>query len=100
MNILILGAGQVGASLAEALVSEANDITLVDLDAVPLAQLADRLDVRTVTGNAAFPSVLREAGIESADLLVAVTRPLGQPPPPADRDLLAQTCRADSANRC
>ncbi|WP_281985663.1 Trk system potassium transporter TrkA [Azonexus hydrophilus] len=74
MNILILGAGQVGASLAEALVSEANDITLVDLDAVPLAQLADRLDVRTVNGNAAFPSVLREAGVESADLLVAVTQ--------------------------
>jgi trk system potassium uptake protein len=74
MNILILGAGQVGISLAEALVSEANDITLVDLDPVPLSQLANRLDVRTVTGNAAFPSVLREAGIESADLLVAVTQ--------------------------
>ncbi len=74
MNILILGAGQVGASLAEALVSEANDITLVDLDPGPLGQLADRLDVRTVAGNAAFPSVLREAGIESADLIVAVTQ--------------------------
>jgi len=74
MNILILGAGQVGTSLAEALVSEANDITLVDLDSVPLAQLADRLDVRTVTGNAAFPSVLRDAGVESTDLLIAVTQ--------------------------
>ena len=74
MNILILGAGQVGASLAEALVSEANDITLVDLDAQALGQLADRLDVRTVVGNAAFPSVLQEAGVSSADLLVAVTQ--------------------------
>lgn len=74
MNILILGAGQVGASLAEALVSESNDITLVDLDAGALAQLADRLDVRTVVGNGAFPSVLRDAGIESADLMVAVTQ--------------------------
>ena len=74
MNILILGAGQVGASLAEALVSEANDITLVDLDAAALGQLADRLDVRTVTGNAAFPSVLAEAGVETADLIVAVTQ--------------------------
>lgn len=74
MNILILGAGQVGASLAEALVSEANDITLIDMNPEPLGQLADRLDVRTVVGNAAFPSVLRDAGIESADLLVAVTQ--------------------------
>jgi len=74
MNILILGAGQVGASLAEALVSEANDITLVDLDPEALAQLADRLDVRTVTGNAAFPSVLADAGVETADLIVAVTK--------------------------
>lgn len=74
MNILILGAGQVGASLAEALVSEANDITLVNLDAAALGQLADRLDVRTVTGNAAFPSVLAEAGVETADLIVAVTQ--------------------------
>jgi trk system potassium uptake protein TrkA len=74
MNIIILGAGQVGASLAEALVSEANDITLVDQSADNLRLLADRLDVRTVVGNAAFPSVLRTAGIESADLLVAVTQ--------------------------
>ncbi len=74
MNILILGAGQVGASLAEALVSESNDITLVDLDAQALGQLADRLDVRTVVGNAAFPSVLQEAGVGSTDLLVAVTQ--------------------------
>ncbi|HEX6735553.1 MAG TPA: Trk system potassium transporter TrkA [Azonexus sp.] len=74
MNIIILGAGQVGASLAEALVSEANNITLVDNSADNLRLLADRLDVRTVVGNAAFPSVLRSAGIESADLLVAVTQ--------------------------
>ena len=74
MNIVILGAGQVGASLAEALVSEANDITLVDQSADNLRLLADRLDVRTVVGNAAFPSVLRTAGIASADLLIAVTQ--------------------------
>ncbi|MFN3884986.1 MAG: Trk system potassium transporter TrkA [Rhodocyclaceae bacterium] len=74
MKILILGAGQVGASVAEALASEANDITVVDQDRQALAQLADRLDVRTVTGNAAYPSVLREAGIEDTDMLVAVTQ--------------------------
>jgi len=74
MKILILGAGQVGASVAEALASEANDITIVDQNPDALAALAEKLDVRTVTGNAAYPSVLREAGIEDADMLVAVTQ--------------------------
>ncbi|MDO8931298.1 MAG: Trk system potassium transporter TrkA [Rhodocyclaceae bacterium] len=74
MRIVILGAGQVGASVAEALASEANDITIVDQQRGNLAGLADRLDVRTVYGNAAYPSVLREAGIEDADMLVAVTQ--------------------------
>lgn len=74
MNIIILGAGQVGASVAEGLVSEANDITLVDTDAESLAELHNRFEVRTVCGNAASPSVLREAGAENADLLIAVTQ--------------------------
>jgi trk system potassium uptake protein TrkA len=74
MKILILGAGQVGASVAEALSSEANDITIVDQNRAALAELADRLDVRALAGNAAYPSVLREAGIEDADMLVAVTQ--------------------------
>ncbi|MHB1358202.1 MAG: Trk system potassium transporter TrkA [Rhodocyclaceae bacterium] len=74
MKILILGAGQVGASVAEALSSEANDITVIDQNRAALAELADRLDVRTVAGNAAYPTVLREAGIEDTDMLVAVTQ--------------------------
>jgi trk system potassium uptake protein TrkA len=74
MRIIILGAGQVGASVAEALASEDNDITVVDLSGALLAQLADRLDVRTVTGNAALPSVLESAGIRNAEMLVAVTQ--------------------------
>lgn len=74
MRVVILGAGQVGASVAEVLTSEANDITIVDQNSDSLARLADLLDVRTVTGNAAYPAVLREAGIEDADLLVAVTQ--------------------------
>ena len=74
MEIIILGAGQVGASVAESLVSEANDITLVDTDAESLAELRNRFEVRTVCGNAASPSVLREAGADNADLLVAVTQ--------------------------
>lgn len=73
MKVIILGAGQVGASVAEGLVSEENDITVVDSDAARLAQLQDKLDLRTVCGNAAHPSVLREAGADDADLVIAVT---------------------------
>ena len=74
MKILILGAGQVGASVAESLVSEANDITIVDTDPVRLKYLQDRLDLRTVVGNAAHPAVLAEAGANDADMIFAVTR--------------------------
>ncbi|MBD5801491.1 Trk system potassium uptake protein TrkA [Azoarcus sp. Aa7] len=74
MKIIILGAGQVGASVAENLVSEANDITLIDTSAEHLEVLRDRLELRTVIGNAASPSVLREAGADDADLLIAVTQ--------------------------
>jgi trk system potassium uptake protein TrkA len=71
MKILILGAGRVGESVAESLVSEKNDITVVDSDPVRLGQLQDRLDLRGVVGNGIQPSVLREAGIEDTDLLIA-----------------------------
>ncbi|MCX8144790.1 MAG: Trk system potassium transporter TrkA [Azovibrio sp.] len=74
MKIIILGAGQVGASVAESLVSEENDITMVDSDGERLAALQDRLDLRAVTGNAAYPSVLKSAGAEDADLVIAVTQ--------------------------
>ncbi|HQO28846.1 MAG TPA: NAD-binding protein, partial [Accumulibacter sp.] len=71
MRIVILGAGQVGASVAESLVSENNDITVVDSDSERLAYLQDRNDLQTVVGNAAYPSVLASAGIADADLLIA-----------------------------
>ena len=74
MKILILGAGQVGSTVAESLVGEANDITVVDSDGDKLRQLQDRLDLRTLTGNAAHPSVLEQAGIADADMLLAVTQ--------------------------
>lgn len=74
MKIVILGAGQVGSSVAENLVRESNDITIVDIDAAKLEYLRDRYDLRTVHGFASHPSVLRQAGIEDADLLLAVTQ--------------------------
>jgi len=74
MKIIILGAGQVGSSAAESLVSEANDITVVDTDGSRLALLQERYDLRTVVGNGALPETLRQAGAGDADLLVAVTQ--------------------------
>jgi trk system potassium uptake protein TrkA len=73
MKIIILGAGQVGSSVAEVLAKEANDITMVDLDVNKLQELQDRLDIRTVVGQAAHPEVLGRAGAEDADMIIAVT---------------------------
>lgn len=73
MKIIILGAGQVGGTLAEHLAGEANDITLVDTDSDRLRLLGDRLDIRIIQGRGSFPTVLRQAGAEHADMLVAVT---------------------------
>lgn len=71
MKILILGAGRVGTSVAESLVSEQNDITVVDLDGASLALLQERYDLRTVVGNGTHLSTLRMAGAEDTDLLIA-----------------------------
>ncbi|URL06385.1 Trk system potassium transporter TrkA [Avibacterium sp. 21-595] len=73
MKIIILGAGQVGTTLAANLVSEDNDITLVDNEAERLLALQDKHDLRVVNGIASSPRVLREAGAADADLVVAVT---------------------------
>ncbi len=72
MKIIILGAGRVGESVAESLVSEQNDITVVDTDPTRLAQLQDRLDLRTLAGNGTHPAVLEAAGAGDADMLIAV----------------------------
>ncbi|MGY4675411.1 Trk system potassium transporter TrkA [Ursidibacter arcticus] len=73
MKIIILGAGQVGATLAENLVNDDNDITIIDDDHSRLGKLQDKHDLQVLKGNAASPRVLREAGASDADLLVAVT---------------------------
>lgn len=74
MKIIILGAGQVGSSVAYNLASEDNDITVVDTNPQVLQNLQDKLDLRTVTGIASHPSILRRAGAEDADMILAVTR--------------------------
>ncbi len=73
MKILILGAGQVGSSVAATLAREDDDITLVDSDADNLMKLQDHYDIRTIQGHASHPDVLARAGAEDADLILAVT---------------------------
>ncbi len=73
MKIIILGAGQVGGTLAEHLANEKNDITVVDHDEEKLRLLRDRLDIRTVAGHASHPDTIFQAGAEDADMLIAVT---------------------------
>lgn len=73
MKIIILGAGQVGGSLAETLIGENHDITLVDINEDRLREFSDRLDLRSVVGRCSYPEVLRHAGAEDADMVIAVT---------------------------
>ena len=73
MKIIILGGGEVGGNLAYNLTKEASDITVVDIDGDRLRDLQDRYDIRTVRGMASHPDVLRSAGAEDADMLIAVT---------------------------
>jgi trk system potassium uptake protein TrkA len=71
MRIIILGAGRVGESVAESLVSEQNDITLIDPDPDVIRDLEGRLDLRGVVGNGIQPSVQQQAGAQDADLFIA-----------------------------
>jgi len=73
MKIIILGAGQVGSSVAANLCSEDNDITVVDCEPNRLQVLQDRYDLRTVVGHASHPQVLGRAGAQDADMIIAVT---------------------------
>ncbi|MEE4203228.1 MAG: Trk system potassium transporter TrkA [Halieaceae bacterium] len=73
MKIIILGAGQVGGTLAEHLADEDNDITVVDSEPTTLRRLQERLDIQTVQGDAAHPTTLLNAGAPDADMLIAVT---------------------------
>jgi trk system potassium uptake protein TrkA len=73
MKIIILGAGQVGTSIAENLVGENNDITVIDQSPERLQELQDRFDLRVVQGSASSPQTLGEAGAADSDMLIAVT---------------------------
>lgn len=75
MKILILGAGQVGSSLAKYLESDKeNDITIIDKDEANLSSLQRHLDIKTISGHAYYPNILEEADIKNMDMVIAVTR--------------------------
>jgi trk system potassium uptake protein TrkA len=73
MNITIVGAGRVGQTLAEKLARDGHDVSLIEADSTVVRGLAETLDVKLIEGNGATAPVLREAGIEKANLVVAVT---------------------------
>ena len=73
MKIVIAGAGEVGFHLAKLLSYESHDITLIDLDPERLAYASNKIDIRTMKGNATSISVLKDANIKITDLLIAVT---------------------------
>ncbi len=73
MKIIVLGAGQVGSTVARSLAQEDNDVTVVDTDAAVLQEIENTSDLRTVIGQASFPEVLRSAGAEDVDMIIAAT---------------------------
>ena len=73
MNICIAGGGRVGFHLARLLTIENHDVTVIERDPVRVEQVDFALDVRTVTGNASSILMLKEAGVEDADIFVAAT---------------------------
>ena len=74
LRIIIVGCGKVGRTLVEQLSQEGHDITIVDRDGQKAQALANLYDIMGVQGNGASYGVLKEAGIETADLLIAVTQ--------------------------
>lgn len=73
MKVVILGAGQVGYSIARYLATEENDVTVVDQSPEVLRRISDKMDVQPILGFASHPNVLQKACADSADLLIAVT---------------------------
>ena len=73
MQIIIVGCGNVGATLTEQLSKEGHNITVIDVDGRRVEAVTNQYDVMGVVGNGASFSVQNEAGIEEADLMIAVT---------------------------
>ena len=73
MRVIICGAGQVGHGIAERLAAEGNDVSVVDSSPALIQAIRDQLDVRGFVGHGSQPDVLKGAGAEEADMIIAVT---------------------------
>lgn len=73
MRVIVVGAGKVGFEIAHRLSGEGHDVVVVDKDPEALREIADHLDVMTVTGNGASPRLLEEVGVAKTDVMIAVT---------------------------
>ena len=74
MEIIVVGAGAVGSAICEQLVKEGHDVTVVDSDPASIAQISSAYDVNAVMGSSTDVEVLRQAGAQTADMLIAVTQ--------------------------
>ena len=73
LNIIIVGAGKVGSTLADKLTAEGNNVTIIDKNGELVSRLSTTYDIMGIVGNGSSYSTLMDAGIESADLIIAVT---------------------------
>ncbi|MEI3131819.1 MAG: NAD-binding protein [Oscillospiraceae bacterium] len=73
MKIVIVGDGKIGSTLAEQLSREGHEITIIDRSGEPLQQTSEDLDILCIEGNGATYATQMEAGVDAADLLIAVT---------------------------
>ncbi len=75
MKVVICGAGEVGYGIAERLVAERNDVTVIDTNPNLIRTVRDTLDAKGYVGHGAHPDILARAGLQDADMLIAVDVP-------------------------
>ena len=73
MKVIVCGAGKVGTSIAKHLVSQNNDVTAIDQSLDLINELKEKVDLKTIIGSASNPSILKSAGADEADMIIAVT---------------------------
>ena len=73
MKIIVCGSGPTGVAISKYLSEETHEIVLIDADEERLNDMSMTMDIRTIAGNASYPEVLRKAGADKADILIAVT---------------------------
>jgi len=73
MRVIVVGGGEVGRTIAARLANERNDVTLIDADVEKVREIGDHLDVEALVGNGSSPTTLLAAGLESAEMVIAVT---------------------------